>query len=131
MCYLLLQVIGCDFVVSATGVQPNPLPATEGVHSTEGPKCTKDGYICVDTTMRTSVAHVFAAGDCCELPLSGMSNVESSQNHFFQLRLWSQVSLASVYSVYAAVCSILYCNIYAYQLQHSSYLSFLVDCLFY
>ena len=64
----------------------------------------KDGYIKVDRNLRTSIPDVFAAGDCCaygalsdQPELSGSDSSGdsasgfSSTNHFFQMRLWTQV----------------------------------------
>ena len=66
------------------------------------PQCDGEGYILVDEEMRTSLPHIFAAGDCCSYYPEGggvdedgnssahMSN-SSHRKHFFQMRLWTQV----------------------------------------
>lgn len=140
-------IIGCDFIISATGVTPNIVSNNNnnnnnsndthhGNNITTNNNCSAskisvtdhdtvsgindmqyimeyddEGYIVVDSNMRTSVRNVFAAGDCCSYQpnrnfLSRHSNCSdqatttnnndnsnyiSSQNHFFQMRLWTQV----------------------------------------
>jgi NAD(P)H-nitrite reductase large subunit len=52
--------VDCDLVVFAIGVRPNTslIPKESGIHVNWG--------IVVDRQMRTSVPHVYAAGDCAE-----------------------------------------------------------------
>ena len=65
----------------------------------------EDGYIKVDRNLRTSIPDVFAAGDCCAYaalcdqpepsrsePSGASTSGLSSLNHFFQMRLWTQVN---------------------------------------
>lgn len=69
-----------DMVVSAIGVDPAPAVAwvPPSVH-----RSPHDGGILVDTSMKTSVPDVYAAGDACSL-------VDDSKTPWFQMRLWSQ-----------------------------------------
>ena len=55
------QELECDFLISAIGVEPN----TEFVDAAI--EKDNEGYLVVDTMMRTSCEHVFAAGDCCKV----------------------------------------------------------------
>lgn len=94
----LAQVIGCDFLVSATGVEPRKTPflRPEFAHQTSShagtcPQLDAEGYIVVDNELRTSISNVFAAGDCCHYPSEPFSAVGRVASHFFQMRLWSQV----------------------------------------
>jgi len=57
------KVIGCDFVVSATGVSPTVPVLMEQAEFQLG----ADGGILVDDTMETSVKDIFAAGDVCSV----------------------------------------------------------------
>ncbi|CAH4032221.1 pyridine nucleotide-disulfide oxidoreductase domain-containing protein 1 isoform X1 [Pieris brassicae] len=72
------KAIECDFVISATGVEP-------AVNFTwdEEPVFGKDGGIAVNELQQTSIPHVFAAGDVAS------ASWEHSA-HWFQLRLWTQ-----------------------------------------
>jgi len=72
------ETINCDFLVSATGVNPllnftidTPL------------KLSDDGGILVDELMKTSVDGIYAAGDVCT---AGWEKAK----HWFQMRLWTQ-----------------------------------------
>lgn len=69
-----------DMVVSAIGVDPAPAVAwvPPCVH-----RSPTDGGILVDTSMKTSVPDVYAAGDACTL-------IDDSKTPWFQMRLWSQ-----------------------------------------
>jgi Pyridine nucleotide-disulphide oxidoreductase len=50
----------------------------------------RDGGVIIDEQMQTSVPGVFAAGDvCCAKAL------EQASAHWFQMRLWTQVSCQS------------------------------------
>ncbi|CAM9199193.1 unnamed protein product, partial [Hapterophycus canaliculatus] len=94
-------VVRCDFIVSATGVQPNT-----GVLDSQFQR-GQDGGLRVDETMRvvrssdTSKSedmeggwenNIFAAGDCCSM---------EDTDHWFQVRLWRQ---ARAMGLYAAKC---------------------------
>lgn len=72
------EKILCDFLVSATGV--NPLLN----FSIDIPfKLADDGGIFVDELMKTSVDGIYAAGDVCT---AGWDKAK----HWFQMRLWTQ-----------------------------------------
>ncbi|XP_017857193.1 PREDICTED: pyridine nucleotide-disulfide oxidoreductase domain-containing protein 1 [Drosophila arizonae] len=73
-----VEHLSCDFIVSATGVQPR--------HDYETDKpfhLAADGGIKVDEMMRTNLSDVYAAGDVCT---AGWPNGA----HWFQMRLWTQ-----------------------------------------
>ena len=70
------KVIGCDFIVSATGVSPTVPVLMEDLEFRLGP----DGGILVDETMETSVKDIYAAGDVCSVNWS-------VSFHWFQVRL--------------------------------------------
>ena len=72
------KVVGCDFVVSATGVVPN----SDAIR-VEGLASSPDGGIRVNEHMETSVARVYAAGDVCHADWT-------PSRHWFQMRLWTQ-----------------------------------------
>lgn len=71
--------IACDFIVSATGVTPNlefcvtPEPFVLG----------HDGGIRVNEFMESSIANIYAAGDCCTAGWQW-------SKWWFQMRLWTQ-----------------------------------------
>ncbi|XP_053391331.1 pyridine nucleotide-disulfide oxidoreductase domain-containing protein 1-like [Mercenaria mercenaria] len=82
---------GCDFVVSATGVEPN----TQPFHANDF-ELAEDGGMKVNEKMQTSKADVYAAGDVCTACWEHAS-------HWVQMRLWSQ---ARQMSAYAAKCMV-------------------------
>ncbi|ALC39998.1 CG10721 [Drosophila busckii] len=68
----------CDFIVSATGVQPRH------EYSTDVPlELAADGGIKVDEFMHTNLCDVFGAGDVC-------TAAWDPAPHWFQMRLWTQ-----------------------------------------
>ncbi|XP_020810366.1 pyridine nucleotide-disulfide oxidoreductase domain-containing protein 1 [Drosophila serrata] len=72
------EQLTCDFIVSATGVQPRH------EYTTDVPiKFSEDGGISVDEMMRTNLPDVYAAGDVCTADWSPAP-------HWFQMRLWTQ-----------------------------------------
>ncbi|XP_043274437.1 pyridine nucleotide-disulfide oxidoreductase domain-containing protein 1 [Venturia canescens] len=72
------KTIGCDFIISATGVSPNSnLPGLENLVKSE------DGGYSVDWEMKTSENEIYAAGDVCTV------NWQLAK-HWFQMRLWTQ-----------------------------------------
>ncbi len=72
------EKIPCDFLVSATGVNPL-LNFTCNIPF----KLADDGGIFVDELMKTSVDGIYAAGDVCT---AGWDKAK----HWFQMRLWTQ-----------------------------------------
>lgn len=73
------EVIDCDFLVSATGVNPAINFSITGGHFKLGP----DGGIFVNELMETSVKDIYAAGD---ISYAGWQWAP----HWFQMRLWTQ-----------------------------------------
>ncbi|KAH8377501.1 hypothetical protein KR093_005752 [Drosophila rubida] len=72
------EQINCDFIVSATGVQPRH------DFTTDVPlELAEDGGINVDEMMRTNLCDVYAAGDVC-------TAAWMPAQHWFQMRLWTQ-----------------------------------------
>ncbi|XP_053575105.1 pyridine nucleotide-disulfide oxidoreductase domain-containing protein 1 [Bombina bombina] len=84
------KIYGCDFLVSATGVVPNVDPFICGNNF----DLADDGGLKVDEQMRTSLPHIFAAGDICT------ASWEISPL-WQQMRLWTQ---ARQMGWYAAKC---------------------------
>ncbi|ELU09647.1 hypothetical protein CAPTEDRAFT_157263 [Capitella teleta] len=74
------HIYGCDFVVSATGVNPNVDIFTSG---NKFDVDAADGGIIVNEHMQTSVSHVYAAGDVCH---AGWQ----TSPYWLQMRLWCQ-----------------------------------------
>lgn len=70
--------ISCDFLVSATGVNPSLNFTTDRPF-----KLGNDGGILVDEFMQTSIDGIYAAGDLCT---AGWDKAK----HWFQMRLWTQ-----------------------------------------
>ena len=82
--------VDCDFVVSATGVEP----VTDFLHADFCHR-SADGGLLVDKCFRTSARDVYAAGDVCSVDWQGHST------QWQQMRLWSQ---ARSMGIHAAVC---------------------------
>ncbi|KAI5641939.1 pyridine nucleotide-disulfide oxidoreductase domain-containing protein [Phthorimaea operculella] len=72
------RVIECDFVVSATGVEP-----AVNFKWDQEPKKGPDGGLAVNEYQETSIRDVFAAGDVAHAAWQHAP-------HWFQLRLWTQ-----------------------------------------
>ncbi|XP_022226581.2 pyridine nucleotide-disulfide oxidoreductase domain-containing protein 1 [Drosophila obscura] len=72
------EQLTCDFIVSATGVEPRHEFATD-----LPPKLADDGGLSVAEMMRTNLPDVYAAGDVC-------SAAWEPAPHWFQMRLWTQ-----------------------------------------
>lgn len=73
------DIIDCDFLVSATGVNP----AVNFTVSCDSFKMGPDGGIFVNDLMETSINGIYAAGDLC---YAGWQWAP----HWFQMRLWTQ-----------------------------------------
>lgn len=86
------KVVGCDFVVSATGVIPNS--NIEGLEELR--RAPDEGFL-VDDRLRTSDENVFAAGDICT------ANWEPAR-HWFQMRLWTQALQMGRYAAKSMAC---------------------------
>ncbi len=88
------KVVGCDLVVSATGVRPNgDLVRCEGIRLSR----EDEGAVEVNHRMETGVPGVYAAGDVCRVDWGA----EHSSPLWFQMRLWTQ---ARQMGAYAARC---------------------------
>lgn len=91
------RLLGCDFIVSATGVCPNSglfdnLPCTFG----------HDRGVHIDQNMRVlGVKNVYAAGDVC------CTSSWPSSDHWHQMRLWTQ---AKQMGSFAAQCMLSHCE---------------------
>jgi len=97
--YLLLtngDTVGCDLVVSATGVIPNSALFARG---NDDLNLAPDGGITVDEFMQSSLPDVYAAGDVCAAgwPLA---------KHWFQMRLWTQARQMGMYAAKCMVASL-------------------------
>ncbi|XP_015184260.1 PREDICTED: pyridine nucleotide-disulfide oxidoreductase domain-containing protein 1 [Polistes dominula] len=80
------KVIGCDFIVSATGVVPNSnLTGLENLEKGE------DKGLCVDWKLETSEKDIYAAGDVCTARWD-------IAKHWFQMRLWTQAHQMGFYA---------------------------------
>ncbi|XP_063973198.1 pyridine nucleotide-disulfide oxidoreductase domain-containing protein 1 [Diachasmimorpha longicaudata] len=88
------KVIGCDFIVSATGVRPN----TDIVGLVDVEK-SEDGGVLVDWKLETSCEGIYAAGDACT------ANWELSEN-WFQMRLWTQAYQMGCYAAKSMVSTL-------------------------
>jgi pyruvate/2-oxoglutarate dehydrogenase complex dihydrolipoamide dehydrogenase (E3) component len=93
------KVIGCDFVISATGVTP-----CVDFAGMIGLRTNDEGAIIVDEEMQSNIPGIFAAGDCCSyrperegiseaigesVGASALEDIEKST--WYQMKLWSQV----------------------------------------
>eukprot|EP01033_Poteriospumella_lacustris_P014226 gene14227-10169_t len=120
------EIVGCDVVISATGVQANhasfldhltqqqqqppssDAPAAAAA-ATAALSLDKDGFILVNERMESSLPGIFAAGDCCTYRPASLRETHNHLNgvaglsppHFFQMRLWTQ---ARIMGTYAAQC---------------------------
>lgn len=79
------KIIGCDFIVSATGVIPNT-----DIQGLDNIKKINNGYS-VDWKLETSINNIFAAGDCCT------ANWDISE-HWLQMKLWTQAHQMGKYA---------------------------------
>lgn len=87
------KVVGCDLIVSATGVIPN-----SDIHGLEELEREDDGLL-VDWKLETSAKDVYAAGDVCT---AGWSKAK----HWFQMRLWTQAHQMGRYAAKSMVSSL-------------------------
>lgn len=85
------KIIGCDFIVSATGVIPN-----SNIEGLEDLKKAEDGGLLVDWKLETSEQDIYAAGDVCS---AGWEIAK----HWFQMRLWTQAHQMGRYAAKAMV----------------------------
>lgn len=85
------KIIGCDFIVSATGIIPN-----SDIIGLEDIKKEKDGGLLVDWKLETSKQDIYAAGDVCS---AGWVLAK----HWFQMRLWTQAHQMGRYAAKSMV----------------------------
>jgi hypothetical protein len=103
----LVQIFGCDYVVSATGATAHtPYLDVDGA---DGIARAVGGEVLVDEGLQSvsaSAPGVFAAGDCCQVCLFSDASEQNGEGdaaivermherHWFQMKLWSQVSKES------------------------------------
>jgi len=79
------KIIGCDFIVSATGVIPN-----SNIYGLEDLRKGKDAGLLVDWKLATSKKDIYAAGDVCTADWP-------KAKHWFQMRLWTQAHQMGCY----------------------------------
>lgn len=85
------KIIGCDLIISATGVTPN-----SDMAGLESLKKEKDGGYIVDWKLETSEQGIFAAGDVS-------SAGWDIAMHWFQMRLWTQAHQMGRYAAKSMV----------------------------
>ncbi|OZC10084.1 pyridine nucleotide-disulfide oxidoreductase [Onchocerca flexuosa] len=81
------EIIGCDFMIEATGVQPNSDLWARDCHLLN---LANDGGIIVDEHMLSSVQDVYACGDVCTASWPWAE-------HWMQMRLWTQARQMGAY----------------------------------
>ncbi|CAG9533696.1 unnamed protein product [Cercopithifilaria johnstoni] len=81
------EIIGCDLMIEATGVQPNSDLWARDCHLLN---LASDGGIIVDEHMLSSVQDVYACGDVCT---AGWPWAK----HWMQMRLWTQARQMGAY----------------------------------
>ncbi|KRX99369.1 Pyridine nucleotide-disulfide oxidoreductase domain-containing protein 1 [Trichinella pseudospiralis] len=82
------KVYGCDFIVSAIGVEPNTYP---WITSENDFKIADDGGLVVDDQMQTNFEDIYAAGDVCTVGWNPAPN-------WLQMRLWTQARQMGAYA---------------------------------
>jgi len=82
------EVIGADFIVSATGVTPNVPFKIVGKHTLD---TSKDGGIKVDDQMLTNLKDIYAAGDVC-------TPTWEDTVTWFPMKLWTQAWQMGAYA---------------------------------
>ncbi|XP_055339364.1 pyridine nucleotide-disulfide oxidoreductase domain-containing protein 1-like [Paramacrobiotus metropolitanus] len=82
------KIIGCDFIVSATGVIPN-VDLVIGCMPADG--IAVDGGIKVNENMESILEDVFVAGDACTCAWE-------TAPHWIQMRLWTQARQMGAYA---------------------------------
>ncbi|XP_011882554.1 PREDICTED: pyridine nucleotide-disulfide oxidoreductase domain-containing protein 1 [Vollenhovia emeryi] len=88
------KIIGCDLIISATGVTPN-----SDICGLEELERGEDAGLLVDWKLETSKKDVYAAGDVCTV---GWPKVK----HWFQMRLWTQAHQMGRYAAKAMVSNL-------------------------
>lgn len=85
------KIIGCDLVISATGVIPN-----SGMCGLEKLEKGEDAGLLVDWKLETSEKDIYAAGDVCTTDWQ-------KAKHWFQMRLWTQAHQMGRYAAKSMV----------------------------
>lgn len=85
------KIIGCDLIISATGVTPNT-----DIDGLENLKKGDNNGLLVDWKLETSEPGIYAAGDVCS---AGWDLAE----HWFQMRLWTQAHQMGRYAAKSMV----------------------------
>ncbi|XP_076661799.1 pyridine nucleotide-disulfide oxidoreductase domain 1 [Halictus rubicundus] len=88
------KIIGCDFIVSATGVIPS-----SNIEGLESLKKGDDRGLLVDWKLETSEEDIYAAGDVCS------ADWEIAK-HWFQMRLWTQALQMGRYAAKSMVSAL-------------------------
>ncbi|XP_050463153.1 pyridine nucleotide-disulfide oxidoreductase domain-containing protein 1 [Cataglyphis hispanica] len=88
------KIIGCDLIISATGVIPN-----SDIHGLEDLKKGEDAGLLVDWKLETSKKDIYAAGDVCTADWP-------KAKHWFQMRLWTQAHQMGRYAAKTMVANL-------------------------
>ncbi|EZA58180.1 hypothetical protein DMN91_011372 [Ooceraea biroi] len=80
------KIVGCDLIVSATGVTPN-----SHICGLEELRRGEDAGLLVDWKLETSERDIYAAGDVCTADWP-------KAQHWFQMRLWTQAYQMGCYA---------------------------------
>lgn len=85
------KIVGCDLIISATGVTPN-----SDICGLEDLARGEDAGLAVDWKLETSQHDIYAAGDVCTAnwPIA---------KHWFQMRLWTQAHQMGRYAAKSMV----------------------------
>ncbi|XP_014468888.1 PREDICTED: pyridine nucleotide-disulfide oxidoreductase domain-containing protein 1 [Dinoponera quadriceps] len=85
------KIVGCDLIISATGVVPN-----SDICGLENLERAEDAGLSVDWKLETSQRDVYAAGDVCTADWP-------KARHWFQMRLWTQAHQMGRYAAKSMV----------------------------
>lgn len=88
------KIIGCDFIISATGVVPN-----SDICGLENLKKGEDTGLLVDWKLETSQKDIYAAGDICTADWP-------KAKHWFQMRLWTQAHQMGRYAAKSMISNL-------------------------
>lgn len=88
------KIIGCDLIISATGVIPN-----SDICGLEDLERGEDAGLLVDWKLETSKKDIYAAGDVCT---TGWPKAK----HWFQMRLWTQAHQMGRYAAKSMVSNL-------------------------
>ena len=88
------KIIGCDLIISATGVIPN-----SDIRGLEDLKKGENNGLSVDWKLETSEKDIYAAGDVCTADWP-------KAKHWFQMRLWTQAHQMGRYAAKSMVSNL-------------------------